>query len=274
MIDPNHANLSVTRQCQLLGVPRSTFYYAPIADAPFNLELMERIDRQYTKTPYYGSPRMTQHLRALGYGVNHKRVERLMRRMGLAASTPRRSLSRPSRDAKKHPYLLRNLAIERPDHVWASDITYIGLRGGFLYLVAVLDWYSRYVLSWELSNSLDAAFCLTALERALADRRPEIFNTDQGSQFTSEAFTGRLERAGVAISMDGRGRCFDNILVERLWRSVKYEEVYLKEYADGIEAWEGLRQYFDRYNRERPHQSLAWHTPEAVYLKAQEISGS
>jgi len=249
-----------------LDLARSTFYYAPVGDSPLNLELMEQIDRQYTKTPFYGSPRMTQHLCQLGYPIGHKRIERLMRRMGLAAVAPRRNLSRPAPEARKYPYLLRNLVVERPNHVWASDITYIGLRGGFLYLVAILYWFSRYVLAWELSNSLEASFCLTALERALARRRPQIFNTDQGSQFTSDDFTRCLETAGVAISMDGRGRCFDNIFVERLWRSVKYEEVYLKEYRDGQAAWDGLAAYFDFYNRERPHQSLGWQTPETVYL--------
>lgn len=244
---------------------RSTFYYTPVGDSPLNLALMGELDRQYTRTPFYGSPRMTQHLRGLGYRVGHKRVERLMRRMGLMAVAPRRNTSRPAPEAKKYPYLLRNLVVERPNHVWASDITYIGLQGGFLYLVAILDWFSRYVLAWELSNSLEVSFCLVALERALALGSPQIFNTDQGSQFTSGDFTGCLETAGVAISMDGRGRCFDNIFVERLWRSVKYEEVYLKEYPDGQAAWEGLSAYFDFYNRERRHQSLGWQTPEAVY---------
>lgn len=265
MIEPGHPQLSIVCQCELVGLARSTYYCAPAGDSPLNLALMDQIDRQYTRTPFYGSPRMTQHLRALGHAVNHKRVERLMRRMGLAAAIPRRSLSRPAPKARKYPYLLRGLVVERPNHVWASDITYIGLRGGFLYLVAILDWFSRCVLAWELSNSLEASFCLVALERALRVGQPRIFNTDQGSQFTSEGFTGCLETAGVAISMDGRGRCFDNIFVERLWRSVKYEEIYLKEYADGQAAREGLAAYFDFYNRERPHQALAWRTPAAVY---------
>ena len=226
---------------------------------------MVQIDRVYTDRPFYGSPRMTQVLRGRGYTVNEKRVARLMRLVGLAAACPRRSLSQPADKARKYPYLLRNLKIDRPDHVWASDITYIAVRGSFLYLTAVLDWFSRYVIAWELSNSLDAGFCVDALNRALALSRPVIFNTDQGSQFTSDAFTGRLEDAGVAISMDGRGRCFDNIFIERLWRSVKYEEVYLKDYADGRTAWQELGRWFDFYNHERPHQGLGWQTPEAVY---------
>lgn len=247
-------------------MPRSTFYYTPAGETPFNLELMDQIDRQYTRTPFYGSPRITQHLRNLGYDVNHKRVERLMQRMGLAAIVPRRNTSRPAPEARKYPYLLRNVRVAHPDHVWASDITYIGLQGGFLYLTAVMDWFSRYVLAWELSNSLEPSFCVMALEGALSQSCPEIFNTDQGSQFTSDAFTRCLQTAGVKISMDGRGRCFDNIFVERLWRSVKYEEVYLKEYADGQQVWEGLAAYFDFYNRERPHRSLGGCTPEAVYF--------
>ncbi len=237
----------------------------PAGETPLNLELMGQIDRLYTDCPFYGSPRMTQTLRRQGYDVNEKRIARLMRLMNLAAVCPRRSLSQPAGEARKYPYLLRNLLIKGPNHVWASDITYIPMRGGFLYLTAILDWFSRYVIAWELSNSLDAGFCVTALDRALAVGQPAIFNTDQGSQFTSQAFTGRLEEAGVAISMDGRGRCFDNIFIERLWRSVKYEEVYLKDYADGQTAWKELDKWFRFYNEERPHQSLGWQTPEAVY---------
>jgi putative transposase len=209
---------------------------------------------------------MTQALRAMGHPGNHKRVGRLMRTMGLAAIQPRRSLSRPGEKARKFPYLLRDLKIERPNQVWSADITYLGLRGGFLYLVAVLDWYSRYVLAWELSNTLDVSFCIAALRKALELGKPDIFNTDQGSQFTSGAWTGRLEREGIAVSMDGRGRCFDNIFTERLWRSVKYEEVYLKDYADGLALWQGLDQYFAFYNGRRFHQSLDWRTPAQVHF--------
>lgn len=265
MIDRGHSGIPIVRQCELVGLSRSTFYAEPAGETPLNLELMNQIDRLYTDTPFYGSPRMNQVLRAQGYAINEKRVARLMRLMGLAAVCPRRSLSQPAKEARKYPYLLRNLKIEGPDHVWASDITYIAIRGGFLYLMAVLDWFSRYVVAWELSNSLDAGFCVAALDRALAVSQPMIFNTDQGCQFTSEAFTGRLEDAGVAISMDGRGRCFDNIFIERLWRSVKYEEVYLKDYADGQTAWKELGKWFQFYNRERLHQALGWQTPEAVY---------
>jgi putative transposase len=266
----NHPVLSITRQCELLGLARSSLYYEPASESPLNLALMGRIDRQYTATPFYGSPRMTVLLQGLGYAVGHKRVERLMRLMGLAAVQPRRSLSQPHPRHPKYPYLLRNLAIERPGQVWSSDITYIGLRGGFLYLVAVLDWFSRYVLSWELSNSLDADFCVTALRRALELGQPEIVNTDQGSQFTGDAWTGLLDQREIAISMDGRGRCFDNIFTERLWRTVKYEEVYLSEYADGEQAWRALERYFIFYNQQRPHQALGWRTPAQVHYEQEE----
>lgn len=259
--------LPILRQCELLGLARSTCYYEPHGESPENLELMRLIDEQYTRTPFYGAPRMTQALRAMGHGVNHKRVGRLMQTMGLAAIQPQRSLSKPNEKARKYPYLLRDLAIVRPGQVWSSDITYIGLKGGFLYLVAVLDWYSRYVLAWELSNTLDSSFCVDTLRRALEFDKPEIFNTDQGSQFTSIAWTGLLEQQGIAVSMDGRGRCFDNIFTERLWRSVKYEEVYLKEYGDGHEVWRGLDRYFTFYNEERFHQSLDWRTPAQVHFE-------
>lgn len=265
LIDREGCLLAVARQCALLGLARSTSYYRPASESPLNLELMGRIDREYTRLPFYGSPRMTQQLRHLGYLVNEKRVERLMREMGLRAVAPRRGLSGASASHKKWPYLLRGLKIERPNQVWSSDITYIGVRGGFLYLTAVMDWFSRYVLAWELSNSLDSAFCVEALGRALAQSQPEIFNTDQGVQYTSDAFTGRLADRGVRISMDGRGRCFDNIFTERLWKSVKYEEVYLKEYGDGQDAWRNLGAYFSFYNLERFHQSLDWRVPYEVH---------
>lgn len=221
---------------------------------------MRRIDVLYLQCPFYGSRKI-----ALVLGVNRKRVQRLMRLMGIAAVSPGRRTTRPAVGHKIYPYLLRDVKIVRPDQVWSTDITYIPLRGGYLYLVAVMDWYSRYVLSWRLSNTLEGGFCLEALDEALARGRPEIFNSDQGSQFTAVSFTGRLEARGVSISMDGRGRALDNVFIERLWRSVKYEEVYLRDYADGREAKRRLKSYFRFYCRERIHQSLGYRTPAAVY---------
>ncbi len=227
---------------------------------------MRRIDEQYTKTPFYGVPRMTESLRQAGYCVNEKRVRRLMRTMGLEAIYPKRRTSLPDVAHRVFPYLLRDVVIAQVDQVWSADITYIRLTRGFAYLMAILDWYSRFVVAWELGLTLEADFCLTALERALKRQQPEIFNTDQGSQFTSEAFTGRLSGAGVRISMDGRGRVFDNIFVERLWRTVKYEEVYLKDYTSYGEARKELGRYFEFYNHERLHQSLDYATPASVYF--------
>ena len=221
---------------------------------------MRRIDEQYLRTPFFGSRKMAQVL-----GFNRKRLQRLMRLMGIEAVYPRRRTTRPAVGHKIYPYLLRGVAITRPDHVWSTDITYVPMRHGFLYLVAVMDWYSRYVLSWRLSNTLEGTFCLEALEEALAVTTPEIFNSDQGSQFTATAFTSCLESRGVAISMDGRGRALDNVFVERLWRSVKYEEVYLKDYSDGWEAEESLARYFRFYCQERIHQALGYQTPAAIY---------
>jgi len=269
MIEVDHASLSVRRQCELLGVSRSGFYYEPRGESAENLELMRRIDEAYTQWPFYGVPRMTAWLRRDGTVVNEKRVRRLMQLMGLEAIYPKKRLSVPGEGHRRYPYLLRNVEIVRPDQVWSADITYIRLRNGFVYLAAILDWYSRYVLAWELSTTLDAAFCVWALEAALATGRvPEVFNTDQGVQFTSESFTSVLEGRGIAISMDGRGRVFDNIFVERLWRSVKYEEVYLKDYATPKEARAGLGSYFVFYNEQRLHQSLDYRTPAEVYVRA------
>jgi putative transposase len=225
LIDPSYAPISVARQCALLGVPHSTWYYQPKGESPENLELMRLLDEQYTRTPFYGIRRMTAWLCQQGYTVNHKRVSRLLQLMGIEAIYPRPRLSQPGATQQRYPYLLRDRVIDRANRVWSTDITYVRMRRGFLYLVAILDWYSRYVLSWELSNTLDGAFCLLALEQALAQAQPEIFNTDQGAQFTSLAFTGRLVAAGIQISWDGRGRALDNVFVERLWRSVKYEMV-------------------------------------------------
>jgi putative transposase len=261
--------LSIARQCAVIGVPRSSWYYTPAPETAENLALMRLIDKQYLAAPFYGSRKM-----AVVLGVNRKRVQRLMRQMGLEAVYPKRRTTKPAGGHKIYPYLLRNLQITRPDQVWSSDITYIPLRHGFLYLVAVMDWYSRYVLSWRLSNTLEGTFCIAALDEALANGRPEIFNTDQGSQFTASSFTARLEAAGVAISMDGRGRALDNVFVERLWRSVKYEEVYLKDYADGWQAEDSLSGYFRFYCRQRVHQSLDYRTPAEVYRECNSRNGA
>lgn len=261
-----HPKISIKRQCELLDLARSTYYHEARGESAENLQYMQLIDRQYLKTPFYGVPRMTTTLRKQGYRVNEKRVRRLMRLMGLEAVYPKPRLSQGNAEHRKYPYLLRDLKITRPNQVWSTDITYVPLPSGFLYLVAVMDWYSRYVLSWRLSNSLDVTFCLEALEEALERTKPEIFNTDQGSQFTSLEFTGRLEKGGIQISMDGRGRAFDNIFIERLWRSVKYEEIYLKEYESVLACAKGLREYFSFYNEHRYHQSLEHQTPREVYL--------
>ncbi len=267
MIERDGCPLSIRAQCELLGVNRSMVYYPPCGLNEADVTVMRLMDEQYTRTPYYGVERMTAWLHRLGLGIGHNRVRRLLRRMGLEALYPKPRLSRPGGpEHRLWPYLLRGLSIDRPNQVWAADITYIRLWRGFVYLVAVMDWYSRYVLSWSLSATLDAWFCVEALRRALAVARPEIVNTDQGSQFTGEAFTGILQEAGVAISMDGRGRVFDNIFVERLWRSVKYEEVYLKEYGVVDEARRGLGDYFAFYNNERLHQSLGYQTPAEVHF--------
>ena len=265
-IDPGHTRLSVARQCALLGLPRSSYYYEPTTtESPENLRLMRKIDELYLKRPFFGSPRMTDWLEELGWAVNEKRVARLMRLMGLQAVVPGPHTSRPHPQHRVYPYLLRGMQIRAPDQVWCADITYVPMKRGFLYLVAVMDWFSRYVLAWELSTMLEASFCVSALERALALGTPQIFNSDQGSQFTSEAFTRVLKACGVAISMDGTGRVYDNIFVERLWRSVKYEEVYLKDYQTPAEARSGLAWYLGFYNEDRPHGSHDGRTPAEVY---------
>jgi len=269
LIEVGHAELSVRRQCVLLGLPRSTLYYQPAVESAENLTLMRLIDEQYTAQPSYGSRRMTIWLRREhGHEVNRKRVQRLMGRMGLEAIYPKPRLSVPGRGHRVFPYLLRGVKIERCDQVWSADITYIPLPGGFMYLAAIIDWYSRYVLAWRLSNTLEGSFCVDLLDEALRRGRPEIFNTDQGVQFTAEAFTRRLQAAEVAVSMDGRGRCLDNVFVERLWRSVKYEDVYIRGYETVLELEQGLKRYFRFYNEARFHQSLAYQTPAAVYRGA------
>lgn len=253
------------RQCVLLGLNRSSLYYEPAPETAENLRLMRRIDEQYTACPFYGSRKMTRWLVQQGEEVNRKRVQRLMRLMGLEAIYPKPRLSLAGRGQRIYPYLLRNVSIGRSDQVWSSDITYIPLPAGFMYLAAIIDWYSRYVLAWRLSNTLDGWFCLDMLDEALSRGKPEVFNTDQGVQFTAEAWTGRLQSAGVAVSMDGRGRCLDNVFVERLWRSVKYEDVYLRGYETVAQLHEGLARYFPFYNTERLHQSLDYRTPATVY---------
>ena len=265
LIDAEHPQLSVRRQCALLGLNRSSLYYEPAAETAENLRLMRLIDQEYTDCPFYGSRRMTAWLVQAGEEVNRKRVQRLMRLMGLEAVYPKPRLSQAGRGQRIYPYLLRNVRIERADQVWSADITYVPLTSGFMYLAAVIDWYSRYVIAWRLSNTLDGLFCLEMLDEALRQGQPEVFNTDQGVQFTAEAFTGRLVSAGVAVSMDGRGRCLDNVFVERLWRSVKYENVYLRGYETVAQLQQGLGRYFPFYNEERLHQSLAYRTPAMVY---------
>jgi len=256
-IEPAHPQISVSRQCELLGLARSSFYYKPQRNDSYNELLMRLIDEQYTRTPFYGVRRMTAWLRGIGHPVNHKRVARLMDLMGLEAIYPKPKTSKAHPEHKKYPYLLKGLEIDHPNQVWATDITYIRMKRGFVYLVAIMDWFSRYVLSWEISITLDTGFCLMALDRALEIGRPEIFNSDQGSQFTSDDFTRCLEDHGIQISMDGRGRFVDNIFTERLWRSVKYEEVYLNDYREVHEAKDRLGRYFQFYNTERFHQSLS-----------------
>ena len=263
-----HAGLSVRRQCELLGLSRASFYYKPATETTENLRLMRRIDEQYLKTPFYGSRRMAAWLTREGEAVNRKRVQRLMGVMGLEAIHPKPRTTLANPDHKVYPYLLRDVAIERRDQVWSSDITYLPLARGFMYLTVVMDWHSRYVLSWRLSNTLEGRFCQESLEEALGGGKPEIFNTDQGVQYTARSFTSRLESAGVAVSMDGRGRALDNIFVERLWRSLKYEEVYLKGYGSVSELESGVSAWLRFYNHERLHQSLSYRTPAEVYHEA------
>jgi putative transposase len=252
----------------LLSIARSSFYYRTAATDEYELELMRLLDTMYTERPFFGIRRMTDWLHQQGYPVNHKRVRRLLRLMGLEAIYPKPQTSTRHPEHRVYPYLLRGVKIDRVDQVWSTDITYIPMAHGFAYLTAVIDWYSRYVLAWKLSNTLDVEFCLAALDEALAHGRPSIFNSDQGSQFTSRAFTERLISAEVSISMDGRGRCHDNIFIERLWRSVKYEEIYLKEYLDIWQLESGLREYFHFYDHQRRHQALGYRTPASVYLDA------
>jgi putative transposase len=267
MIDATDKHLSLRAQCKLLGLARSSLYYQAKDESTENMHLMRLMDEEYTRHPFKGVLRMEAYLRELGYCVNTKRVRRLLRVMGLEAIYPKKNLSKANAAHKKYPYLLKDLSIIEPNQVWCTDITYIRLSQGFVYLVAVMDWFSRYVLSWRLSNSLDTSFCIEALQEALMRHdHPDIFNSDQGVQFTSEAFTSVLLDNGIKISMDAKGRAFDNIFIERLWRSVKYEEVYLKDYASVKDAKSELGRYFNFYNLERHHQHLSYKKPAEIYF--------
>jgi putative transposase len=267
MIEPQHSMLTVIRQCALVGISRSAWYGPRTGENPLNLALMRLIDAQFLETPWYGSRQMARHLRRQGYTVGRKRVRRLMAKMGLAAVYQRPRTTVPHPEHRKWPYLLRSLVIDRPDQVWCADITYIPMRRGFHYLVAIMDWMSRRVLAWRLSNTMDAEFCIEALEEAMARHgRPEIFNTDQGSQFTSPRFTDILTAAGVKVSMDGKGRWMDNIFIERLWRSLKYECVYLHAFETGSEARAGIGKWMSYYNAERPHSALGGRTPLEAHV--------
>lgn len=277
MVEPANEKISIIRQCELLGLNRSSFYYQREAEREEDALLMRLIDGQYTETPFYGYRRMTVYLQKAGYRVNHKRVLRLMRKLGLEAIYPKPNLSKPSKEHLCFPYLLREVEIRYSNQVWATDITYIRLKNGFVYLLAIMDWYSRFVIEIDVSNSLESAVFVETLKRALEKGKPQVFNSDQGSQFTALEWLKILETNRVQISMDSKGRCFDNIFVERLWRTVKQEEVYLNEYADAWQAEEGLRKYFCFYNYQRPHQSLSYKTPFEVYqegLKIKENKGA
>jgi putative transposase len=263
----DHPGLSIRRQCELLSLCRSTYYYKSRKDDSYNVRLMHLIDEEYTKHPFYGVRRMRVWLRNKGHNVNHKRIRHLMRRMGIQGIYPKPRLTKPSFEHKKYPYLLKGMKIDRADRVWCSDITYIRTKYGFVYLTAVMDWYSRYVLSFEVSNTLDKDFCIKALQSALSGSKPEIFNSDQGVQFTNDEFVNCLKEESIRISMDGRGRAHDNIFIERLWRTVKYEEVYLNDYESVRDAIASLYKYFKFYNEERPHQSLGYKTPHEVYYE-------
>ena len=272
-VEPESCGLSIVRQCELLGLPRSTYYYELATESIENLELMRRIDEQYLETPFYGSRKMAEELSTRQQPLNRKRVQRLMRLMGLSAIFPQKKTSQPGVGHRVYPYLLRGLMVDRANHVWCSDITYIPLRQGFMYLVAVMDWHSRLVLSWRLSNTLDTEFCLAALDDALTTYgRPDIFNTDQGAQFTSHEFTSLLLENQIAISMDGRGRALDNVFIERLWRSLKYEDIYLKDYESGADLSYGLERYFDFYDHRRIHQALDYRTPHEVFTASLRTS--
>lgn len=268
-VDVSDATLSVRRQCELLGLHRSNVYYQPVPVSENDLRLMRLIDAEYLRHPHLGSRGLVSHLKLQGEVVNRKKMQRMLRCMGLKSLAPGPRTSRREPQHQVYPYLLRGLQINRPNQVWACDITFVPLQRGYLYLTAVMDWYSRYVLAWQLSNSLEVEFCVEALEEAFQHGRPEIFNTDQGAQFTSQTFTERLRKESIAISMDGKGRAIDNVMIERLWRTVKYENIYLKEYQSGTDCYEGLKAYFDYYRHQRPHQGLNNLTPWQAFTSRQ-----
>lgn len=273
LVDQQHGSLSITRQCELVGIARSSFYYEAKGESAFNLDLMRKIDRQFLKTPCYGARQMARHFRRKGLEVGRKRIRRLMRKMGLSAVYQKPRTSDPHPGHRIYPYLLRDVRVAHANDVWCADVTYIPLGRGYLYLVAIMDWATRHVLSWRLSNSLDAAFCVEALEEALARYgRPSIFNTDQGSQFTSLEFTSVLKDAGVRISMDGKGRWMDNVFIERLWRSLKYECVYLRDLETGSQAREAIGRWISYYNLDRPHSALGDLTPSEAYNLQQQAA--
>ena len=266
MVDSRTRALPLAEQCRLLSIPHSTFYYRLQGESSENLKIMSLIDKEYTKTPFYGSRRLAVVLNQHGHAVNRKRMQRLMRIMGIEAIYPKPKLSLSAKDHKIYPYLLRGVTVERKNHVWSTDFSYVPMQGGFMYFAAVIDWATRYVLSWRISNTMDPSFCIESTREALKSSRPEIFNTDQGSQSTCNTFLSVFEGLNVAISMDGRGRALDNVFVERLWRTVKYEDLYLKDYADGWKPQGGLEKYFQFYNHERPHQALDYQTPASAYF--------
>ena len=269
MVEKEERETSIVRQCDLVGVCRSTLYYKPTGqESDLNLEIMQELDKQYMKTPFYGKRRMTTHLNMFGYSINIKRTSRLMHLMGLKALYPKPNTSLPDKEHEKYPYLLKDLNITHSNHVWATDITYVPMKKGFMYLMAIIDLYSRKVLHWSVSNTMEAEWCAEVLNQTISMYgTPEIFNTDQGSQFTSNIFTKTLKDNEIKISMDGKGRATDNIFVERLWRSVKYEDIYLKSYSNGLDLQKGLIDYFDFYNYSRPHSSLSNMTPAEVFEK-------
>jgi putative transposase len=271
LVEPENILLSIRQQCHLLTLPRSSYYFSPQGLDAEDLFVMKAIDKIYTKYSFYGSLKITDALRKKGFPYNHKRIARLMRVMGIQALYPKRNLSKQNQDHCVFPYLLRKAKIEHTDQVWSTDITYIPMHNGFAYLVAVIDWYSRYVLSWKLSNTLDVYFCVEAVEQALSVSRPEIFNTDQGSQFTSELFINTILSNQITLSMDSKGRALDNVFIERLWRSLKYEDIYIKDYETMRDLFRGLTIYFQFYNYERSHQSLGYRTPAEVYFDKNKI---
>jgi putative transposase len=271
-VDKKHSKLSVRRQCELLGISCSGYYKSPQKESALNETYKQIVLEKYTECPHYGRLKLTAHLRKMGHQVNPKRVYTIMRDLGISAIYAKPNTSIPRAEHKVYPYLLKEIEINKPNQVWCADITYIRVKGGFMYLVAVMDWHSRYVLSWELSNTMDKWFCVDALQSALAYQKPEVFNTDQGSQFTSDAFISVLKEKGIQISMDGKGRCIDNVRIERLWRSVKYEDIFLRQYASVADLHAGLTRYFHYYNTQRPHQALGYQTPNLIYCTHSQLA--